>query len=212
MLYELKALHQRLNNELYTKLGRRDTLSQKLSQDQARISAIETENDYLTKGSLFLQTLSDTTRQQIIERISSIVTDALQKVKDPNLEFRMLLSTERNQVDVKFVVFDKHTQREYDILDSCGGSIADIVTYPLKIALLLKWEPSLSRIMILDENFKFVSVSDQEPLGDFVRQVSEKLTLQTILITHSPVIASKAHRTFEVSKSGDTSKVEEKPS
>lgn len=212
MLSEIKTTYQRLNNELYAKLGRRDTLLQKRNDDQTRLRDIATETDYLTKASVFLQTLSDSTRQQIIERISSIVTDALQKVKDPNLEFRMLLSTERNQVDVKFVVFDKHTQREYDILDSCGGSIADIVTYPLKIALLLKWEPALSRVMILDENFKFVSVADQEPLGEFVRQVSEKLTLQTILITHSPVIASKAHRIFEVTKSGDASKVDERPS
>jgi DNA repair ATPase RecN len=211
-MIDLKIEYQQLNNALYVKLGRRDTLSRKLSQSNDRLGAIDRDTDTLGKASVFLQTLSDTTRQQIIDRISNIVTDALQKVKDPNLEFRMLLSTERNQVDVKFVVFDKATQREYDILDSCGGSIADIVTYPLKIALLLKWEPVLSRIMILDENFKFVSVSDQEPLGEFVRQVSEKLTLQTILITHSPVIAGKAHRIFEVSKTGDLSKAEERPS
>lgn len=212
MLSELKSLHQRLNNDLYATIGRRDTLSRKLLQSKDRLKQIAVDSDTFTKASAFLQTLSDTTRQQIIDKISNIVTDALQKVKDPNLEFRMLLSNERNQVDVKFVVYDKNTNREYDIIDSYGGSIADIVTYPLKIALLVKWEPTLSRIMVLDENFKFVSVADQEPLGEFVRQVSEKLSLQTILVTHSPVIAAKAHRTFEVTKAGDLSTVEEKPS
>lgn len=212
MLSELKTLYQRLNNEIHVKLGQRDTLLQKQEQYVSRIAELEATTDNLVKASLFLQTLSDKTRQEIVDRISGIVTDALQKVKDPNLIFKIVLDTERNQVDVKFLVHDKTTDRDYDIIDSCGGSIADIVTYPLKVALLLKWEPVLSRIMILDENFKFVSVVDQEPLGEFVRQVSEKLSLQTILITHSPVVASKAHRTFEVTKAGDVSKVEEKPS
>jgi DNA repair ATPase RecN len=212
MLQELKNTFQKLNNELYVRLGQRDSAASRLSGHKSRLLVIEQSLDTTAKASLFLQTLSDVTRQQITERISGIVTDALQKVKDPNLEFRMHIVTERNQVEVKFVVHDKTTDKEYDIIDSCGGSIADIVTYPLKIALLLKWEPVLSRIMILDENFKFVSVADQEPLGEFVRQVSEKLNLQTLLITHSPVISSKGHRIFEVAKSGETSKVEEKPS
>ncbi len=212
MLSELKSLYQKLNNQVHVNIGIRDGALQRIEQSKRRLDDITRDTKTLTMASTFLQTLSDTTRQQIIDRISSIVTDALQKVKDPNLEFRMNIGTERNQVEVKFVVYEKISQKEYDIIDSCGGSIADIVTYPLKIALLLKWEPILSRIMILDENFKFVSVVDQEPLGEFVKQVSDKLGIQTILVTHSPVIAAKGHKIFEVTKNGETSKVEEKPS
>jgi len=204
---ELETTYQKLNNEIYLKVGQRDTLSRKLSRSKERLLAIDKDTDTLSKASVFLQTLSDTTRQQIIDRISNIVTDALQKVKDHNLEFRMLLSTERNQMDVKFVVFDKITQREYDILDSCGGSIAEIVSFPLKISLLLKWEPPLSRLLILDETFKFLSVIDQELMGDFVRQVSEKLNLQIILITHSEIISQKANAIFLIEKVNGISRV-----
>lgn len=211
-LFDLQQKYRALNNNLHQRLGRRETLVAKIEQNKKKLKSIDEEIEVLTKASTFLQTLSDETRKDILDKISGIVTDALKKVKDPTLEFRMNLSTERNQVDVQFTVFDETTKQEYNILDSCGGSIADIITFPLKVALLTKWEPALSKVMILDENFKFVSVADQEPLGEFVRQVAERLGVQIIQVTHSPVIASKAHRIIEVSKQGSKSKIEERPS
>lgn len=207
MLQPLKTTLQAKLNDLHVRIGKRDATVARLQEAQIRSKQIDTTVETLTKASLFLQTLSDQTRQMIVDRISSIVTDALQKVKDPNLEFKMVLSTDRNQVDVEFVVLDKVTKHEYDIVNSCGGSIADIISFPLRVSLLLKWEPALSRILILDEAAKFVSVVDQEPLGEFVRQVSERLGVQTIFVTHSPVVAGKAHKVFEVSRQGGESKV-----
>ena len=212
MLLEVKELYQRYNNDIHRRLGIKETLEKKLKECESRISEIETTIDRVIKASSFLQTLSDTTRQQVVDKISAIVTDALQKVKDPNLEFKMNLSTERNQIDLKFVVYDKTTKREYDILNSCGGSIADIVTFPLRVSLLMKWDPVLARLMILDENFKFVSTIDQESLAEFVQQISEKLNLQTLLVTHSERFSAKAHKIFHVSKQNGISKVEVKPS
>lgn len=212
MYSELHDLLESKNNTIHTRIGMRDALLKKQAEAQKRQEELVKSTDNHVKASLFLQTLSDTTRQKVLDRISSIVSDALQQIKDPNLEFKMNLTTERNQMDLKFVVVDKKTKHEYDILNSCGGSIADIVSFPLKFSLLMKWEPSLSRIMILDESFKFVSVADQEPLGEFVQQVSEKLGLQVILVTHSPTLSEKAHRIFQVTKKGAESVVEERPS
>jgi DNA repair ATPase RecN len=193
-------------------MGIKLSLEEQIQSLQDRVKEIDGQTELMTKVSLFLQTLSDTTRQQIIDKISDIVTDALQKVKDPNLEFKMLLSTERNQTDVKFVVKNKQTEQEYDILTSYGGSIADIVTLPLRVALLLKWDPQLSRILVLDESFKFVSKQDQPELGQFVKQLTEKLNLQTILVTHSSELSGSAHKVFKVENNNTTSFVEEVPS
>jgi DNA repair ATPase RecN len=208
-LSDVKLLFQVRNNALHVKVGKRDTLETQLANCQERLTNIDSEFENLSKASIFLQTLSDTTRQQILDKISSIVTDALQKIKDKNLTFRMDLSTSGNQVDLKFIVHDKVLQMDQDILQSAGGTIADIVTFPLRVSLLLKWDPELSRVLIMDENLKFVSVKDQEPVSDFVRQLTEQLNLQVILVTHSETISSKAHRVFQVSKSDGVSAVTE---
>ena len=211
-LNTLKSLYQSLNNDLHVKLGERDTLQKKLEASKNRVVEIEQTADKLTKTSQFLQTLSDVTRQQIIDRISTIVTDALQKIKDPNLTFKMVLSTGRNQVDVSFVVVEKDTGKELDIIHSSGGTIADLITFPLKVSLLLKWSPQLSRLMLMDEQFKFVAAQDREALAEFIRQISEKLNLQILLVTHMPELTARAHRVFGVTKKGSKSLIEEKPS
>jgi DNA repair exonuclease SbcCD ATPase subunit len=211
-LVNLKSQYQYINNNLHKKIGERDNLQLKQKTYTDRLTAIDQETHKLILTSQFLQTLSDVTRQQIIDRIGAIVTDALQKIKDPNLEFKMILSTERNQVDVSFIVVEKDTGNELDIIHSSGGTIADLITFPLKVSLLLKWSPQLSRILLLDEQFKFVAAPDREPLAEFIRQISEKLNLQILLVTHMPELTARAHKVFAVTKKGTKSTIEERPS
>lgn len=207
MLSELEDKWKDIDDDVKVRIGKQEVLLSKMATCNARLKEIESRTAIITKTSEFLQTLSDTTRKQIIDKISMIVTDALQKVKDPNLEFKMVLSTERNQIDLKFLIKDTVTQNEYDIINSCGGSIADIVSFPLRVSLLMKWEPELSKLLILDEQFKYVSLADQEPLAEFVSQLSNKLGLQTLLITHSEKISSKADKVFKVFQKNRISQV-----
>jgi len=191
---KIRELKANINQQI----GECNALRLKKEQVELRLMEIDSKIATQEKASLFLQTLSDETRQMIIDKISSIVTDALKKVLDKNLAFEMQLSTERNQADIKFLVKDLTMNKSYEILNSFGGGLADIVSFPLRVSLLLKWSPQLSRILIMDETFKAVDVTNQAFLGEFVRQLSEKLNLQILLITHSPELASKAHQQFKV--------------
>lgn len=208
MTLSVKSKLEKLKDDFLVKMGRLDALKTRLEQIRGDVERLYSKEDTLLKASLFLQSMSDSTRSQVLDKISAIVTDALQTVKDKNLEFRMELVTERNQPDLKFYVYDKATNESYDVLESCGGGIADLVSFALRVSLLVKWSPSLSRVLILDESFKFVSVQDQELLAEFVRGLSERLNLQMILVTHSPTLTNRAHRVFTVSKENGASTVE----
>lgn len=204
---------QNLKNLFNQKLGKLDAVTNSLSACENRVKQLELNQDTVEKSSLFLQSLSDTARIQVIEKISGLVTEVLQAVKDKNLTFKMELGTERGQPDLKFFVVDSVTGKEMDILESCGGGIADLVSFALRVSLLLKWKPNLERVLICDEQLKFVSVQDQELAGDFIRKLSEQLGLQIIFISHSKTLAEKSHKCFEVTKdSYGISKVEEKAS
>jgi DNA repair exonuclease SbcCD ATPase subunit len=50
----------------------------------------------------------------------------------------------------------------------------------------------------LDEPFRFVSSDLQDRASQMVKELSEKLGLQFIIITHNPTLASYADKTFEV--------------
>lgn len=190
------------------KLGKLEGLTSSLQACQNRVKELELNQEIVEKASLFLQSLSDTARIQVVEKISGLVTEVLQAVKDKNLTFKMELGTERGQPDLKFYVIDSLTGKEMDVLESCGGGIADLVSFALRVSLLLKWKPSLERVLICDEQLKFVSVQDQELAGEFIRKLSEQLGLQIIFISHSKTLAEKAHKTFEIMKENGISKVE----
>lgn len=201
---------QNLKNLYNQKLGKLEALTHSLTTCERRVQELTLNEDVVSKASLFLQSLSDTARIQVIEKISGLVTEVLQAVKDKNLEFKMVLGNERNQPDLKFFVTDKLTGKDMDILESCGGGIADLVSFALRVSLLLKWQPTVARVLICDEQLKFVSVQDQELAGEFIRKLSEQLGLQIIFISHSKTLAEKSHKCFEVVKENGISKVEEK--
>lgn len=203
---------QTLRNLYNNKLGKLEAITASLQACRSRVQELELNQDTVEKSSLFLQSLSDTARVQIVEKISGLVTEVLQAVKDKNLTFKMELGTERGQPDLTFFVVDSIAGKEMDVLESCGGGVADLVSFALRVSLLLKWKPSLERVLICDEQLKFVSVQDQELAGEFIRKLSEQLGLQIIFISHSKTLAEKAHRVFEVIKQDGISIVEEKAS
>jgi hypothetical protein len=199
-----------LKSNYNQKLGQLQALKERVVLCQNKLLDLTAEEDITLKASLFLQSLSDQTRLQVLDKISGIVTDALQAVKDKNLVFQMQLITKANQPTLEMGILDKRSGQTYDVLTSFGGGICDIVSLALRVALLVKWQPSLSRILILDEACKHVAQKDQELLAIFVRKLSEALHCQFIWISHSDILQQAAHKTFEVTQYDGQSKVEEK--
>ena len=206
LINQLDKIKQQFN----MKLGKLESLKDQVKSSNSKIAQLELKEDQVAKASLFLQSLSDTTRIQVIEKIAGIVTDALQTVKDKNLVFQMNLVTKNNQPTLEMGILDKLSGQTYDILQSMGGGVADLVSVTLRIALLCRWQPNLSRVIIMDEVGKFISVKDQEIFSEFIRKLSEALNLQLVWISHSNVLTSQAHKIFEVTKHDGLSKVEEK--
>jgi len=198
-----------LTNLYSQKLGKLEAVTNTLQSTEQRIKTLEENELTISQASIFLQSLSDTTRIQVIERISKLVTELLQTVKDPNLEFRMNLGVERSQADLKFFVVDKLSGKEFDALESMGGGVVDLIALGLRVSLLVLWKPKLARILILDETLKYVSVSDQELASEFIRKLSEQLGLQIIFISHSKTLAEKSHASFLIEKINGISQVRE---
>jgi len=192
------------------KLGQLESLRERLTSSNAKIVELTDKEDITLKASLFLQSLSDQTRLQVLDKISGIVTEALQTVKDKNLVFTMQLVTKANQPTLEMGIMDKLSGQTYDIINSFGGGICDIVSLALRVALLVKWQPSLSRVLILDEACKHVAIKDQELLSTFVKKLSEALSIQFIWISHSDILQQAAHKIFEVYKYDGLSTAQEK--
>lgn len=206
----LNSQFDQLKTSYNRKIWQLDDIKQRIVTCQEKFIQLTAKEDTTLKASLFLQSLSDQTRLQVLDKISGIVTDALQTVKDKNLVFQMQLTTRASQPVLDMTILDKLSGQSYDVINSFGGGICDIVSLALRVALLVKWQPSLSRVLILDEACKHVAQKDQELLAVFVRKLSEALNVQFVWISHSEVLQQAAHKIFEVTKHDGFSTVEEK--
>jgi len=209
-MHQIQNDFQKIKDQYNRKLGELESLRNRKEQCELKISELTSQEELYAKTSLFLQSLSDTSRVEVLGRISQIVTDALQTVKDKNLSFVMDLVNERNIPTLKMGVFDKLTGQIYDVVNSFGGGIGDLIAFLLRIILIARWEPRLSRVIIADESLKFVSQKDQEVLAEFIKQLCHKLDIQLILITHSEKFFNVSDKIFEVTKENGISHVSEK--
>ena len=125
----------------------------------------------------------------------------------------MVLQVKANAPVLEMYVRDRTTDQLYDAVQSMGGGLCDLISLSLRISLLVKWSPKLSKILVLDEIGKHISVKDQELLAEFVRKISEVLGVQFIWISHSEVLEKSASKVFQVTKDQKgVSNVQEKDS
>jgi DNA repair exonuclease SbcCD ATPase subunit len=75
----------------------------------------------------------------------------------------------------------------------------DVASFALRIASWSMARPRTDNVIILDEPFRFLSENYQERASNMLREVSQKLGIQLIIVTHETVLTTSADRIFEVS-------------
>ena len=72
--------------------------------------------------------------------------------------------------------------KRYDLRRDNGDGIVDIVALALRVAVLCLDRRKLRRLLILDEPCGAVSVNYQQVLGAMIKQLSDMLDLQVIMV------------------------------
>jgi ABC-type lipoprotein export system ATPase subunit len=82
-----------------------------------------------------------------------------------------------------------------------------VISFALKISLWNLKRGKKNNTLIFDEPFKFYNY-EQEKVGELKKELSRKLGLQFIFVTHNPVYAKDSDSVFEVVQINGVSKVE----
>ncbi len=136
------------------------------------------------------------TQQQLSFHISDITSLALEAVFNDPYELKVEFVQRRNKTecDLLFVRGDM----EVDPIESSGVGAVDVAAFALRIASWSMTNPHTRNVIILDEPFKHLSVDLQDRASAMIKEISEKVGLQFIIVTHDPTLASYADRVFEV--------------
>ncbi len=84
-----------------------------------------------------------------------------------------------------------------DPLSASGGGAVDVASFALRVASWSMQRPRSRNTMILDEPLRFLSADHQEQASVMIKEISQKLGIQFIIITHESILASYADKIFE---------------
>ncbi len=137
------------------------------------------------------------TQQQLQYHISGIVSLALDAVlQDDPYEFKVEFIQRRNKTECD-LYFERDGNR-VDPLMAAGGGAVDVASFALRIASWSMQRPRTRAVIVMDEPFRFLSNNYQEKASAMLKDLSEKLGIQFIIVTHEDILTEYADKVFTV--------------
>ena len=186
-------------------------LKQKKKFHQEQVKTLKNKLKQLEKDERDIQTLqqiiqhvADEAMQTITGSVSSLTTEALQAIFGKHLAFKAKVVIQRGRPIVDLTLYDN--DHPLDPLLNAGGGVADVCSFALRTTF---WglHGELRPILCLDEPFKFVSADLQPYCAQFLRELSNKLKIQFIIISHIPHLINEADTIFKVERRDNISVV-----
>jgi DNA repair exonuclease SbcCD ATPase subunit len=197
---------QILRNKLERFKGQREQI--KLTLSKLKTDLIDSKRSLRRheEAREIIRTVGIATQNQISFHISDITSLALEAVFDDpyKLEVEFVQRRNKTECDLYFV----RDGERIDPLSASGGGAVDVAAFALRIASWSMARPRTRNVIILDEPLRFLSADMQERASIMIKELSEKLGLQFIIVTHEPILANYADKVFEVSIKNGKSKVE----
>jgi DNA repair exonuclease SbcCD ATPase subunit len=188
---------QILRNKLEQQKGQKIQIEQDLENLTEELNISKRSLIRHEKAREIVRTVGIATQQQLQYHISDITSLALEAVFDDPYELKVEFVQRRNKTecDLLFV----RDGNDLDPISASGVGAIDIASFALRIASWSMSIPHTRNVIILDEPFKHLSVDLQDKASSMIKEVSQKLGLQFIIITHDPTLASYADKVFEIS-------------
>jgi len=182
-------------NKLNQAKGKVSVLKQAQTEAIAKQESEMSRLGYLEQALVFVQDVAKRTQEQLTIHIQDVVNTALDTCFPSEYQFQLVFEIKRNKTEARLVFFKNGF--EIDPMEASGGGVVDVASFALRIAA---W--SLGRTnntICLDEPMKFLSRDLQPRAGEILKEISSKLGIQFIMVSHVADIIQSADRVFEIS-------------
>ena len=181
----------------------KDSLEEKQEKIQKDMNDINKETDSLLELKDFLMSVSANYRDQLCNLFTSLVTEALTSIFEKDIRFNIKLYSYRNEPAIDVSVIENNL--EVDPQKSCGGGLNDIISFVIKIIFI--YLKKSSRIIILDEPLKFLSRDYIEQSSNFIHDISKRMNIQIILVSHKPDLEISCDKLITIEKNENRSMI-----
>ena len=115
-------------------------------------------------------------------------------ILDDGYTLNMEFVDKRNKIECE-LSFDSNGDKVQP-LETSGGGTADVASFALRTASWSLQTPKTRNVMILDEPFKWLDKSKHERASLMIKEISQKLGIQFIIVTHEDKLTEAADRNF----------------
>jgi DNA repair ATPase RecN len=201
MTNEIQILRYRLEQQK----GQRLQIEKSLSTLQDELRDKKRSLICHEKAREIVRTVGLKTQEKLQFHISDITSLALEAVFPNPYELKVEFVQRRNKTECD--LFFERDGNHVDPLTASGVGAVDVAAFALRIASWSMARPHSRNTIILDELFRFLSTNYQERASTMLKELSQKLGIQFIIVTHEEVLTSYADKIFEVSIRKGVSKI-----
>jgi DNA repair ATPase RecN len=180
--------------KIYQALVQRDSCVRILKEKTNVLFEKTKERDGCEEAQGFLQKVAQDTQSQLKIYIEDLVQLALDTIFPGKYEFKLEFEIKRGKTEARLVFLDDG--EAVDPMDASGGGLVNMAALGLRIAV---WALGKTRPIIgLDEPGHFLSSDLQAQFSMVLKELSETLGVQFLIVTHKEEIVSVADRIFAV--------------
>jgi DNA repair exonuclease SbcCD ATPase subunit len=190
----IEADRKRKEKELETHKQERDNLVHEL--------------EICSKAIEFIEKVSTEERRGVKKKVEDLITSCLHEVFDEtySVEFEYGMKRSKTSVEVHSIRKCEDGIVVKRQIDGIGGGVADAISLPLKLIVLLN-DSGLERIFVIDEPGKHLSVNHVPKFANFLNTISKKLGVQIIMSSHHTCMDKFADSINEVYLDGSKSQI-----
>lgn len=187
--------------------GRYDLLAEQKEKQHAFAVNCSNELNNTLKAILVSQEVAKLTQQEIEVHVCEPVSAALASIFDDPYKLVLDFVDRRGRTEID-ILFERRGMR-IDPFSASGGGVVDVAAFALRIVLWHLQKPKSRNTLILDEPFKFLSTDLQPKASRMLKELSDKLNIQVIMVSHEEDLVEAADKSFRVSYRKGKSVVEE---
>lgn len=172
---------------------------------EKKLERVKKENLYLKKDLRkheqaleIIKEVGKKTQERLRFHISDIVSLALDAILDDPYTLNIDFVDKRNKIECE-LSFDNNGEKVQP-LETSGGGTADVASFALRVASWSLNSPKSRNCILLDEPFKWLDKSKHDKASQMIKEISKKLGIQFIIVTHEDKLTEAADRIFEVKK------------
>ncbi len=175
-------------------VGKKEMITSMLNEKNNSLTILKEDTIHIEQAQVIIQDIAQATQEKLRFHIEDIVQLALDSIYPHEYIFNLEFVIKRGKTEAE-ICFLKNNNK-INPMEASGGGVVDVASFALRIAI---WSISnTDNIMILDEPGKWISKDLIPKFALIIKELSEKLNLQFIIVTHITELTETADKIFNV--------------